>query len=182
MMYATMSRNWWLVALRGAIALIFGIVVLIFPSITLRALLILFGIFAIVDGLIIAVNAFGFGRQIGREGLFLLGGLFGILIGIVTFVAPNLTLLFLIYLIAARALIVGVTEIITAIELRKEIDFEWFLILLGAISVLFGIVLFFSPAAGILYIVLLLSIYSVFAGVTLLARAWDLRSHGIKTN
>ena len=179
-MYPVIAQKWWMVGLRGLLALIFGIVVLIYPRITLQALLILFGIFAIVDGLIALGAAFGMGRAIGKEGLFLLSGLFGVGIGIFAFLAPGLTLLFLVYLIAARALIGGIGEIILAVELRNEISFEWFLILLGVISILFSIVLVVNPAAGILYIVLLLSIYSLLAGVTLLARAWDLRALAMK--
>lgn len=175
-MYPVIAQKWWMVGLRGLLALIFGIVVLVYPGITLQTLLVLFGFFAIVDGIIAIVAAFGMGRAIGKEGLFLLGGLFGVGIGVLTFLAPGVTLLFLVYLIAARALFGGIGELILAVELRKEITFEWFLILLGGISILFSIVLIANPAAGILYIVLLLSIYSLLAGVTLLARAWDLRS------
>jgi uncharacterized membrane protein HdeD (DUF308 family) len=175
-MYQTMARNWWLVALRGVVAIIFGILAIVFPGITLRALLLLFAIFAIVDGLLIIFDAFTLGSGIGRTGLFLFAGLFGLLIGIVTLVEPRITLLALVYLVAIRAIILGINEIVLAFRLRDQISYEWLLGISGGVSIIFGILIAVAPISGIILIALFIGVYAIFAGVTQIARAWDLRS------
>jgi uncharacterized membrane protein HdeD (DUF308 family) len=100
--------------------------------------------------------------------------------GVLVFVWPGLTALFLLYMIAARALVTGVTDIITAIRLRKEIEGEVLLILGGLASVLFGLIAFVRPGAGALAVISLIAIYAIFVGVILILLAFRVRGWGKK--
>ncbi|HEX3450653.1 MAG TPA: DUF308 domain-containing protein, partial [Isosphaeraceae bacterium] len=152
-MLIVLARNWWALALRGLVAVLFGIAAFAMPGITLTALVLLYGAFALVDG-VFAVAAALFGRRHGMPWwAMLVEGLFGIAIGILTFAWPGITALALLYLIAAWAVITGVFEIAAAIRLRQEIQGEWLLALSGALSVLFGVVLVLYPGAGALAVV-----------------------------
>jgi uncharacterized membrane protein HdeD (DUF308 family) len=181
-MYPSMARNWWVVALRGVIVLVFGLAALFLPGLTLRTLAILFGAFAFADGVLALGAAFGRDRPHGnQEGLLVIVGLLGIVIGLVTLLEPRLTLLFFVFLFAARAILGGIYDVVLAFELRKEISFEWLLGLYGVLSFLFGLLILFVPGAGLLVAVYVIGIYAIFAGVTLLARAWSLRSNPTTT-
>lgn len=168
--------SWKSMALRGAAALIFGLLTLAWPSITLLALVFLFGAYALADGLFLLVSAFERDRAPeGRRGLLVLEGVVGVAAGVLTFVWPSITALALLYLIAAWAIITGVLEIASAIRLRKHIENEWFLGLAGALSVLFGVVLVLVPGAGALAITWLIGVYAAIFGVLLLALALKIR-------
>lgn len=174
-MYPSLARNWGWVALRGLVAIVFGILAIVFPNETLRSLLLIFAIFAIVDGLIAIADAFTLGRRMERTGLFLGVGIFGLLIGIITLVVPHITVLILVYLIAMRAIVGGVNELALATHLRRENNYEWLLVISGVISILFGILVAIAPIRSLAIFILFIGVYAIFAGTTLLARAWDLR-------
>lgn len=170
-----LARHWWVVGLRGLAALIFGILALIWPGITIIVLIALFGAFALVDGVLAVFLAIR-GRESNRNwGWLLVEGIAGILIGILTFRWPLTTGLVLLIFIAAWAIITGIMEIFEAIELRRVINNEWLLILSGAASVLFGLLLILFPAAGALALVWLIGIYAIIFGILLLVLAWRLR-------
>jgi uncharacterized membrane protein HdeD (DUF308 family) len=171
-----LAGNWWALALRGLLAVLFGITAFVMPGLTLAALVLLYGAYALVDG-VFAVVASLAGRTFGTPWwAMLIRGLLGIAIGIVTFVWPGITELALLYIIAAWAVVTGGFEIAAAIRLRKEIRGEWLLVLSGAISVLFGLALMVYPAAGALAIVWLLGSYAIIFGVLLLVLGLRLRS------
>jgi uncharacterized membrane protein HdeD (DUF308 family) len=156
-------------------AIIFGILALVVPNITLIVLIAFFGAYALIDG-IIAVYLAIRGREINRNwGWLLVEGIAGILIGIVTFRWPGVTALVLLAFIAAWAIITGISEIFEAIELRQVITNEWLLILSGAASVLFGLLLIIFPGTGALALIWLIGIYAIIFGLLLLALAWQLR-------
>ena len=171
-----LARNWWLLALRGLLALIFGLLALIWPAITLRVLVILFGAYALVDGLFRVITALKDSRK--RWGILLLEGVLGIALGILAFIWPDITALALLYLIAAWALVTGILEIMAAVWLRKELKGEWLLGLAGLASVVFGLLLVIWPGSGVLAIVWLIGAYAVVFGVLLIALAFRLRSWG----
>jgi uncharacterized membrane protein HdeD (DUF308 family) len=175
-MLETLTRYWWAVALRGAVALLFGLLALIWPGITVIVLVALFGAYALVDGAF-ALGTAIFGRRdgAGGRGWLVVEGIAGIAVGILTFAWPGVTALVLLWLIAAWALVTGVLEIVAAVRLRREIQGEWVLALSGVLSVLFGIVLIVWPAAGALAVVFLIAIYAIVFGVVLLALALRLR-------
>jgi uncharacterized membrane protein HdeD (DUF308 family) len=172
---ATLAKSWWAIALRGAAAIIFGILALLMPDITLTALVFLFGAYALVEGVFAVVAALR--RRPGERAWWamLLQGLVSIAVGVVTFFMPDLTALALVYLIAAWALITGMLEIVAAIGLRKLIRGEWWLAVSGVLSGSFGIMLFVWPGAGALALVLWIGIFSIVLGMLLLLLAFRLR-------
>jgi uncharacterized membrane protein HdeD (DUF308 family) len=174
----TLRRNWWLLALRGLAAVIFGVLAFAWPGITLLTLIWLFGAFALVNGILSLVLATKAPKGYPRFGSLILGGLLGILAGLLTFVMPGITALGLLILIAAWALVTGILEIVAAIKLRKTITGEWMLILAGLASVAFGILLILQPAAGALVMVLWIGAYALLSGILLLVLALKMRSLG----
>ena len=173
-----MKQAWWMPLLRGLAAVIFGVMAFIWPGLTVATLVLLFGAFTLVDGVSAAIGAV-MNRKVDRYWwLVLLLGAFSILAGIAALVWPDLTALLLLYMIAVRALATGILDIITATQLRKEIEGEWLLVLVGLGSVLFGLFAFFWPSAGALAIIWVIAIYAIIVGVILLVLAFRVRSWG----
>jgi len=172
-----LSRNWWALALRGLAAIVFGILAFVWPGITLWALILLFGAYMLVDGVFAIVAAVRVAGEAARWWLLLVEGILGVLAGIVAFVWPGLTALALLYFVAAWAIVTGIFEIVGAIRLRREIEGEWALILGGALSVLFGVLLVaVGPGVGLLSLVWLIGVYAVAFGVLLLILAFRVRN------
>jgi uncharacterized membrane protein HdeD (DUF308 family) len=174
----TLSRNWWLIALRGLAGILFGIITFVAPGITLAVLVILFGAYAFADGLLAIVSAVRRRGSTDSWGMLLLEGVVGVAAGLVTFFWPGITALTLLYLIAFWALLTGVLEIGAAIRLRKVITGEWLLALGGFASIVFGVAVAFFPAAGALALVLWIGAYALIFGALLLALSFRLRSYG----
>jgi uncharacterized membrane protein HdeD (DUF308 family) len=171
----TLARNWWLIALRGAAAIIFGILTFVIPGITVAVLIAFYGAYALVDGIVNVVTVI---RR--REGerpwwALLAEGIVSIAAGVVAFLAPGLTALALVYLIAGWAVITGAFEIAAALRLRKEIKGEGWLVASGILSVVFGVLVMLAPAAGALAIVLWIGAYAIVFGAMLLGAAFRLR-------
>ena len=172
-----LSRNWWALALRGLAAIVFGVLAFVWPSITLWALVLLFGAYMLVDGIFAIVAAV---RAAGREArwwLLLVEGVLGVLAGLVAFLLPGITALALLYLVAAWAIFTGILQIVGAVRLRREIEGEWALILGGVLSVIFGLVLAVLPGSGILALVWLIGAYAVVSGVLLIVLAFRVRNN-----
>jgi uncharacterized membrane protein HdeD (DUF308 family) len=170
------TGHWWALALRGAIAILFGLAALLRPGIALGALILLFGAYALVDGVFAIVGVFGGTRGGTPRWLLLIEGIAGILAGLIAFVLPGLTAVVLLYLIAAWAVVTGIFEIATAIRLRQEIRGEWALIIGGVLSVLFGVILaVIGPVAGLLSLIWLIGIYAVAFGILMLITAFQVR-------
>ena len=174
-----LTRTWWIMAVRGAVAVIFGVLALIWPEITLLALVLVFGAYAFVDGLFALVAAFR-GRQLagGSRGWLVLEGLLGIGAGIVAVVWPDITALALLWVIAFWAVLTGALEIVAAVRLRRVLDNEWLLIVAGALSILFGLILIVFPGEGAVGLVWLIGIYAIVFGIVLLGLALRLRGLG----
>lgn len=173
-----LARNWWALALRGAIAILFGFVALFWPSITLTSLVVIFGAFVLAGGILALIMALRDWRADAQGWLLLLQGLIGIAAGVIVFIWPRITALMLLYLIAAWAIVTGIFEIIAAIQLRKEIENEWLLVVAGIASVLFGVLLAIWPGAGALAILWIIAGYAIFFGVLLLILAFRLQNWG----
>jgi uncharacterized membrane protein HdeD (DUF308 family) len=175
-MVHALAKNWWLLLLRGIAAIIFGLLAFAWPGLTLVTLILLYGAYALVDGVLAIVAAITGGVPGSRWWLAIVG-LLGIAAGLVTFLTPGLTALVLLFFIAGWAIVTGVFQIIGAIKLRKEIDNEWLLILGGIISVLFGVGMMSAPGAGALALVWVIGAYSMVMGVIFVALAFRLRKH-----
>jgi uncharacterized membrane protein HdeD (DUF308 family) len=169
-------RNWWMLALRGVLAIIFGLIALFFPGIVLFAFIVVFAVYAIIDGIFAVAVAIRERESLGRWGWLLIEGCLSIIAGILAFAFPRETALVLLFIIAAWAILTGLMEIVAAFSLRDFLAQEWALALAGIISVLFGAILFARPGAGILAILWLVGIYSIIFGVLFIIRAFQLRS------
>ena len=176
-MLTQLARNWWLIALRGVAAILFGILAIIWPGTALEVLVLLFGAYALVDGVFAVIGSVQHRHEHDRWWVLLLEGIAGIIAGALTFTFPGLTLVVLLYLIAAWAIVTGVVEIIAAIRLRQEIKGEFWLALAGIFSVLFGVLIVVFPVAGALTVVTLVAVYAILFGVSLVALALRLRGH-----
>lgn len=170
-----LSRSWRFVLLRGVVAILFGILTLFQPGISLASLVMLFGFYALSDGALGVWTAVC-GRQDHEHWWVLLfGGLVGVGAGLLAFVAPGITALALLFYIAVWAICSGVLEIVSALRLRREIEGEWMLILSGAASVLFGYILMARPGAGAIAILWIIAVYAIFFGVLRVLLALKLR-------
>ena len=176
-MLHALAKNWWLLLIRGIASIIFGVLAFAWPGLTLVTLVLFYGAFALVDGVIALIAAFSGGAKPMPTWWLVIVGLLGIAAGIVTFIMPGITALLLIIFIGAWALVHGIFEIIGAIQLRKEIDNEWMLILSGVVSVLFGLIVLIAPGAGALGLVWVIAAYSIVFGISFVALAFRLKKH-----
>jgi uncharacterized membrane protein HdeD (DUF308 family) len=168
-MLTRLAQHWWMYALRGVAAILFGIAAFGWPHLTIAVLIVLFGAYAFVDGIFLVVSALGGWSQIEDPWLILLEGLIGVGIGAVTFHSPAITGLALLIYIAAWSLATGVLEIAAAMRLRKEMTGEFWLLLSGILSIAFAIVLMWFPVAGALGLIWVIGAYAIAFGVMLIA-------------
>lgn len=171
-----LARNWWLVLLRGLFAILFGILTIVWPGLTLLTLVLLYGVFALFDGGLAIGAAIMGGSPVPRWWLALVGVL-GIVAGVLTLTWPGITGLILLFFIAGWAIASGIFEIVGAIRLRKEIEGEWWLIATGVLSVLFGLLILAFPSAGALGIALAIGWFAILYGVLHVGFAWRLKKH-----
>ena len=174
----TLSRNWWLVVLRGVLGIAFGIITFVAPAISLAALVLLFGAYAFADGVFAIASAVHRRVTTERWWILLLEGLVGIGAGLVTLFLPGITALVLLYIIAGWAVATGILELVAAVRLRKEIKHEWLLALSGIASVAFGVLIALFPGAGALALVIWIGAYAFVFGALLVALGFRLRGLG----
>jgi uncharacterized membrane protein HdeD (DUF308 family) len=172
----TLSENWWVILLRGAVAVLFGILAFAQPKISLAALVLWFGFYAFVDGALQSWTAITHRHDVENWGLLLIGGLVGIVLGIITWIRPGATALALVFYVALWAIASGVVELVTAIRLRKDIKGEWSLGLAGLIAIAFGVLLIFRPGAGALSLLWLFATFAIIYGMALIALSFRVRS------
>jgi uncharacterized membrane protein HdeD (DUF308 family) len=180
-MLDVLTRYWWVVALRGVLALLFGLVALVWPDITIIVLVALFGAYVLADGVIALGTAlFGGAQATRRRGWLIFESVTGIAAGVIAFIWPDITTLALLLVIAAWALITGVVEIVAAIRLRRELEGEWLLAVSGVASIVFGLLLVIRPSAGAVAVVWLIGAYAILFGAALVALGLRLRKvhHG----
>jgi uncharacterized membrane protein HdeD (DUF308 family) len=173
-MITGLARDWWAFVLRGIVALLLGVVALVWPEVTIRSLTYVFGFYALLDGVFALVAAWAI-RGIGRWWVLLLEGLLGIVAGVIAFLRPDVTALALLMVIAAWAILTGILEIVAAIQLRKEIENEWWLGLGGLASIVFGVLLVIWPQSGLVTISWIIGLYAIIFGVAMLALGFRLR-------
>ena len=180
MLSKMMSRLWWVVLFRGAVAILFGILALTSPGMTLGSLVLFFAAFAFVDGVSDVFHALT-GRDDNESWwVLLLEGLLGIAFGVITYQVPGITALMLLLYIGFWAIATGVMRIILAVRLRHEITGEWWMALGGVVSILFGMAMVSRPGAGALAVLTVIGIWSIVSGVTLVLLAFKVKSIGGK--
>jgi uncharacterized membrane protein HdeD (DUF308 family) len=169
------TPSWWVLALRGLVAILFGLAALFWPGLILAVLIVLFGAYALVDGVLAVIAAFRSSGQGVRRPMLVIEGVIGILFGILALFWPGLTALALLYIIAFWAILSGIARIVMAIMLRREIVNEWSIALSGVLSVILGIVLMLLPGAGLLAYTWLIGLLALAAGITLIYYAFRVR-------
>lgn len=174
----SLSRNWWVLLLRGLIAIAFGVLIWLQPMISLKWLILLFGSYVLADGIFGVWMAIVGNEGLEHRGELLLWGLLGVGIGILTFLKPNITAIALLFYIAIWAVAGGVLEIVAAIRLRKEISGEWLLLGSGLVRVAFGVFLIVWPLEGALAVLWLIATFGMVFGVLLVILAFKARSFG----
>jgi uncharacterized membrane protein HdeD (DUF308 family) len=172
-----LADNWWLLLLRGVASILFGTLAFIWPGLTLVALIFLWGAYAVIDGGIALWAAIsGRAGEMAPRWWLIVVGIVGVLVGLVAFSSPGVTALVLLMFIAGWAIVIGALEIWGAIQLRKEIEGEWWLILSGLLSMAFGILLIARPGSGALALVWIIAAFAVLHGCTLIALALRLKN------
>jgi uncharacterized membrane protein HdeD (DUF308 family) len=174
-MIARLSSHWWLFLIRGILALALGIVMPLAPGAAILTLAIVFGAYAFVDGIVAVAAAVRMNHAEHRWIWLLLEGVLGIIVGVITFVYPGITALWLVYLFGAWAIVTGILAIASAIRLRRAIANEWLLVLIGIVSVVAGIAIFAVPLYGVLALVWTVSIYAIVTGLFLIGLALRLK-------
>jgi len=173
-MALTYFSHWWAWALRGALAILFGVLTFAVPGVTFALLVILFGAWAIVDGIMHLSLAF---RPVTEhKGLHVTEGIIGLAAGLVALLFPLTTGIALLYIIAAWAILAGVTRILLALHLHESPAREWMIGLSGGIAVLFGVIIFIFPQVGALAVALWIGIYAIVAGIIFLGLAFRMRA------
>lgn len=171
-----LQRTWWVLLLRGLVAIAFGVLAWLQPGISLAALVLLFGAYSLADGILGVGSAIAARRTVDYWWVLLLSGLIGIGIGVLTFFAPGITTLALVLYIGIWAIATGILEIVAAVRLHKDIQGEWLLALAGIVSVVFGVFLVWQPGAGALALLWIIATYAVVFGILLLMLAFEARS------
>ena len=164
-MVETLKRHWWVPVIRGIAAIVFGIIAFTHPVMAIATLVLFFGAWVLIDGIF---RIFGAIKHRGSDSDWawqLVIGLIGIIVGLLTFHAPQVTALALVIYIAAWALMIGASEIVMAVKLRHEIKGEWLLILMGLASIVFAVLLLWNPVAGAAAVIWLIAWYAVVLGI-----------------
>lgn len=167
-----LSRRWHLVVLRGVVAVLFGILAIMWPGITVLSLALLFGVYTLLDG--VASIVMGAGQGADRVYMITLGAL-GVVAGVIALIWPQITVIVLLVIIAVWAIFAGVMQIAAAIRLRKVIRNEWFLALSGVIALVLGLLLIVQPAEGAIALVIAIATFALVWGITLIVLGFRLR-------
>ena len=170
-----LASNWWALALRGVLAILVGVLALTKPGTTLAALVLLIGAYMFVDGVFAIMAALRGMRAGDRWGWMLVEGILGIVAGIIVFRTPSTGAIVLLWLVAFWAITHGIAEIAAGIKLRKIIDNEWLLILVGVLSLALGIYILMRPGVGLLLLVTWVGVYALFAGILMLMLSLKIR-------
>ena len=174
------SKFWWLLLLRGVVAILFGILAFVWPGMTIVFLITLFGAWAVVDGifsLVLGIKQYG---EQERWWATLISGILSIAVGILTFLWPGTTGLVLLWFIAFWAIITGIFHLVAAIRLRKVIETEWLLGFSGVMSILFGLILILRPGVGALAVIWIIGLFAIINGLILIALSLKLKNLGQK--
>jgi len=174
-MSAVLAQNWWVLALRGVLGILFGLIAFVYPGATMLSLVLVFAAYALVDGIFAIVSAVRAARKHERWGLLVAEGMANILTGIIAFVWPGITVVAFVLLMAAWALVSGTLMLAAALRLRKDHGRGW-LAFGGVVSILYGLLLAIAPLIGALVLTWWLGAYAIIFGAALLVLAFQLRA------
>ena len=160
------ARNWWILLIRGILAVLFGITAFALPGLTLVTLVIIYGIYALADG----ITALWVGAG-ARAWPLLIIGVVGLLVGIYTFIFPGITTVALLYIIAVWSIVRGITDLVTALSLRKHLKSVSELVIAGFVSIIFGAWMLANPGRGALAMILIIGGYALIFGVVMIIHA-----------
>ena len=172
----SLVQNWWALALRGAAAVIFGLIAFAMPGLTLTVLVLFFAAYLLVDGIFALVAGLRAAERHERWGALALEGVLDLVAGALVVMWPGLTLVVFIYMAAFWALVSGIALLVAALRLHHQHG-EWMMILAGLLSIAWGIVVAFSPIAGILVWAWWIGAYALIFGIAMLTLAFRLRRH-----
>jgi uncharacterized membrane protein HdeD (DUF308 family) len=173
-----LAENWLLLLLRGIVTIAFGVLAFIWPGLTLLTLIFLWGAYAIADGVFaLGAAVSSKGGEIAPRWWLALIGLAGILAGLLAFVWPAITAQVLLVFIASWAILTGALQIWGAIQLRKEIEVEWMLVLSGLLSIALGVALLARPGVGALAVIWLIGSFAILVGCIYVSLALWLKKH-----
>ena len=173
-MSARLWRNWWLIALRGVFAFLFGLIALFMPVVSLAALVLLFAAYMGVDGIVAIIAAVGAARRHERWGWRVFEGIADLIAGAIAFLWPLVTILAFVLLMGAWAIVSG--ALLAAAAFRLHVTHgRWLMLVGGVISMIWGVLLIFWPLAGALVLTWWMAAYALFFGVALLVLAFRLR-------
>lgn len=176
-MLHAVSAQWWILLVRGLLAIALGIIALLFPAAMALVIALLFGAYALVDGIIAIAAALRMSHAEGRWWWLLVEGIIGVAFGIAALVWPAISLFALVYLMAFWALATGITAITTAWRLRSVVRGEWLWIAGGIVSIVFGVGILLAPGLGALALVVVFAWYAIFFGIAFIGVALRLRGH-----
>ncbi|SRR5579872_321034 len=175
-MIAQLKQNWWILTLRGALAVLFGILAFAWPVATAFAFVFILAAFAFIEGIFALIGAFGWGLPATQRFLLILMGLLGLAVGVCAVLYPGILAVTLVFVVAWWAIVTGLIQLVVAVEMRKVIPNDWLLVLGGIVSVLFGVLLIWRPFAGVLTLAYLFGFYALLYGIMLLGLSFRLRS------
>ena len=178
-MLPLLAQNRWAVALRGAVAILFGVLAIALPGVTLGVLILLWGVYAIADGIFAIVSGVRAARRNERWGVLIVEGIFDIIAGVIAVFMPAAAAFAFAYLFAIWAVITGIIEVAAAVRLRREMEGEWLLGLTGVLSILLGLYVAVFPGLGLLGLVWTVGIYAIVFGIAMIVLSLRLRRHGI---
>jgi uncharacterized membrane protein HdeD (DUF308 family) len=169
------KSSWGALFFGGVVSVLFGLVALIWPGKTLLIVIAFFGVFILAESVVAIIVTIARRKEYERWWIGLIGGLFGLVIGGITVFRPIAATVFLLYLVAAWALITGVLAIVAAIRLRKTIQNEWYLILSGIVAIIFSLFVFVRPVAAAVVMMWIISAFALVFGGLLIFLAFRVR-------
>ena len=175
-----LTRNWWVLVVRGPLAILFGLIAFFWPGLSWLVLILTFGLYAIVDGVFAMLTGLVSSKYSPRWWVFLLEGMVSVAAGVVALARPGLAGFALIIVLAVWAILTGILEIAAAIRLRREITNEWMLAFGGFVSIVLGVLLFFQPATGGLVVTLMIGAYALIFGILFVVLGFRLRQWEVR--
>lgn len=169
-------KNWWLVALRGLLALLFGVFALLFPEATILALVLYFGALTLFGGGMFLMLAFRRARHGEPWVWWLLEGVIDLIFGLLVVLYPGISIGVFVLFLAVWAMILGLVQIVNAVQLRSRFRYWWLTLLYGTLTLLFGLLLFFNPFSGVLAVTILISFFAMSYGLLLFFTGFGLRA------